>query len=92
MHGRVNGPASGSSAAVLEGIHASYSMSAHGTLGSAPGKLLTDDFTDAFGIAGTPEHCVRRLRELADLGVEKFVLFPVGRRSTRTRSHRRGGS
>jgi 5,10-methylenetetrahydromethanopterin reductase len=80
MHGRVNGPTDASAAAVLEGIHASYSMSAHGTLGSAPGRLLTDEFTDAFGISGTPEHCVQRLRELADLGVEKFVLFPVGRK------------
>jgi 5,10-methylenetetrahydromethanopterin reductase len=80
MHGRVTGPTDAAATAVLEGIHASYSMSAHGTLGSAPGQLLTDDFTDSFGIAGTPEHCVRRLRELVDLGVEKFVLFPVGRK------------
>ncbi|HEY1970263.1 MAG TPA: LLM class flavin-dependent oxidoreductase [Pseudonocardia sp.] len=80
MHGRVNGPTDPAAAAVLEGIHASYSMGSHGTLGSGLGQLLTDEFTDAFGIAGTPEHCVRRLRELADLGVDKFVLFPVGRK------------
>ena len=80
MQGTVNGPTDGASAEILEGIRASYSMAAHGTLGSKPGELLTQEFTDAYSVAGTPEHCVDRLRTLADLGVDKFVLFPIGRK------------
>ena len=80
MQGQVNGPADEKSREIMEGIRAGYSMAAHGTLGSGPGALLTEQFTDTYGIAGTAEHCVSRLQELVDLGVEKFVLFPVGRK------------
>jgi 5,10-methylenetetrahydromethanopterin reductase len=35
---------------------------------------LTESFIDRFGIVGPPEHCVSRLRQLADLGVDRFIV------------------
>ena len=37
-------------------------------------KRTPDDFIDRFAIIGPPEVCVERLRALADLGVERFVI------------------
>ena len=42
--------------------------------GSPQAAKLTEDFIDRFGIVGPPEHCVGRLRELVDLGVDRFVV------------------
>jgi 5,10-methylenetetrahydromethanopterin reductase len=38
---------------------------------------LEADFIDRFAIVGDPEECVRRLRELAALGLERFVVTGV---------------
>jgi len=37
--------------------------------------VLDDEFVSRFGIIGDPETCVGRLRELADLGLERFVVI-----------------
>jgi 5,10-methylenetetrahydromethanopterin reductase len=41
-------------------------------------RALSDDFIDRFAIVGTPEACAVRLRQLADLGVERFVITGTG--------------
>ena len=41
---------------------------------------MTSDFIDRFAIVGSPDHCVARFRELAGLGLSKFVLSGVGAR------------
>ena len=35
---------------------------------------LQPDFVDRFAVVGPPENCIARLQELAELGVERFVL------------------
>jgi 5,10-methylenetetrahydromethanopterin reductase len=35
---------------------------------------LTAEFVDRFAIVGPPEACVDRVRELVDLGIERFVI------------------
>ena len=40
--------------------------------------LVSDDAVDAFAIAGSPEHCLRRLRDFVDAGLDEPVLSLVG--------------
>lgn len=41
-------------------------------------QVLNDDFIDRFAIVGPPDTGVARLRELADLGMERFVIAGAG--------------
>jgi 5,10-methylenetetrahydromethanopterin reductase len=49
-------------------------MRAHTRADSPQAGLLDDDFVDRFAIAGPPEHCIERLRELEALGMERIVI------------------
>jgi 5,10-methylenetetrahydromethanopterin reductase len=40
--------------------------------------LVPDEAVEAFGIAGSPEHCLRRLRDFIDAGIDEPVLSLVG--------------
>ena len=40
--------------------------------------LVPDEEVEAFGIAGSPDHCMRRLRDFIDAGLEEPVLSLVG--------------
>jgi alkanesulfonate monooxygenase SsuD/methylene tetrahydromethanopterin reductase-like flavin-dependent oxidoreductase (luciferase family) len=40
--------------------------------------LVPDEAVEAFGIAGSPEHCLRRLRDFVDAGLDEPVLSLVG--------------
>jgi 5,10-methylenetetrahydromethanopterin reductase len=40
--------------------------------------LVPDEAVEAFGIAGDPEHCLRRLRDFVDAGIDEPVLSLVG--------------
>ena len=44
---------------------------------------LDADFIDRFAVVGPPERCADRLRDLARLGVDRFVLTGPGFRSDR---------
>ncbi|MGE3619430.1 MAG: LLM class flavin-dependent oxidoreductase [Acidimicrobiia bacterium] len=76
LHGTVAGPMGDSARAVLHRVHDGYDMTDHATPGSAQSRLLSDDVVDAFAIAGPPGHCVERLQELAELGVDRFHVLP----------------
>jgi len=41
-------------------------------------KLVSDDAVEAFGIAGTPEHCTKRLHDFVDAGIDQPVLGILG--------------
>jgi 5,10-methylenetetrahydromethanopterin reductase len=71
--------------AVIEAVTADYGLSGHTTQHPSESvrlghqepehlKHLDDRFIDRFGVVGTPEHCVARLRELADLGLDRVLL------------------
>ena len=40
--------------------------------------LVPDEAVEAFAIAGTPEHCTRRLRDFIDAGINEPVLGLLG--------------
>jgi 5,10-methylenetetrahydromethanopterin reductase len=44
----------------------------------AAAALVPDEAVEAFGIAGSPEHCLRRLRDFIDAGIDEPVLSLVG--------------
>ena len=40
--------------------------------------LVPDEAVEAFGIAGTPQHCTKRLRDFIDAGINEPVLGLLG--------------
>lgn len=44
----------------------------------AAAALVPDEAVEAFGIAGSPEYCLRRLRDFIDAGLDEPVLSLVG--------------
>ena len=65
--------------AAVEPLRTGYVEHDHGLGSAAHSKLLPDEFLDRFAVIGPPERVVERLRELADLGVRRFVLVPASR-------------
>ncbi|MFW3169741.1 LLM class flavin-dependent oxidoreductase [Geodermatophilus sp. CPCC 206100] len=63
---------------VVARVRAAYDEAAHG-LTSADHAALPDAFLDRFAVVGPPEHCVARLRELIDLGLDRIVVVPGSR-------------
>jgi 5,10-methylenetetrahydromethanopterin reductase len=74
MHGKASGPVSDSDRAVLHDLRNAYDMKAHTRGDSRQAATLTPAFIDRFAIAGTPEHCIGRLRGLAKLGLDKVAM------------------
>jgi 5,10-methylenetetrahydromethanopterin reductase len=74
MHGAASGPVSDRDRAVLADLRGAYDMRAHTRGDSRQAGVLTEAFIDRFAIAGTPEHCIARLKGLAALGLDKVAL------------------
>jgi len=74
MDGTVRSPIDATSEAVLHDVHDHYDMNQHTRAGSPQAARLTQEFVDRFGIVGPAEHCVDRLRQLADLGIDRFIV------------------
>jgi len=74
MHGSVSGPADEAQQQVFEDLHDRYDMHAHGQRGGSQTTALTNEFMDRFAIIGPVDHCVERLGELIELGVDKFAV------------------
>lgn len=74
MHGAVAGPLADSERAVLAQLHDRYDMHQHTRADSTQATVLTDEFVDAFAIAGPPGHCIDRLRELQALGLDRIAV------------------
>jgi 5,10-methylenetetrahydromethanopterin reductase len=74
MDGRVRTPIDDASKDVLHAVHDAYDMHQHTRAGSPQAAHLTDAFVDRFGILGPPDHCVQRLRDLAALGIDRFIV------------------
>lgn len=41
--------------------------------GESGADLITDEMVDAFAVAGSPDHCVERIRELGEVGVDEVI-------------------
>jgi 5,10-methylenetetrahydromethanopterin reductase len=80
IQGDAAGPQSGSDHENFAAIRMGYDMTRHGGLShdKIKGTTLSWDFVQRFAIVGPPDHCVRRLLELAGLGIERFVVVGPG--------------
>lgn len=65
--------------AVVARLGAEYAEARHGLRAAAHATALPDGFLDRFTVAGTPAHCVRRLRELSELGLDRIIVVPGSR-------------
>ncbi len=74
MHGRVVGPASEHDRAVFEQVHDAYDMRRHARTGSPQAALIDQEFAARFAIFGPSDECVRRLRELVALGLDRLLV------------------
>lgn len=74
MHGTVVGPVTADSAPVFRAVHDAYDMNRHSRVGSAQASVIPTDFAANFAVLGAPKECVRRLRELVDLGLDRLVI------------------
>lgn len=54
---------------------AGYDYLHHAEVGSSNAQFVSDEVTDRFCIVGTVEDHLRKLRELADLGVDQFNIY-----------------
>ena len=79
MHGRTAGPHDDGARAVLAELHERYDMNHHTQAGSAQAETLTPGFVDRYAAVGTSDEVVARLRSLAALGIDRYVLLGVGR-------------
>lgn len=75
MHGQVRGDISESQESVLNQLHDAYDMNEHTRSDSKQAIILTDEFIDQYSIVGPPEHCLNRLRELNDMGIDKITVI-----------------
>ena len=74
MHGNVSGPADAAQQRIFEALHHRYDMKAHTRADSGQAGVMSDEFIDAFAIAGPPDYCIERLRALAAMGIDKVVI------------------
>jgi 5,10-methylenetetrahydromethanopterin reductase len=70
-------------ASEYERLGRDYVMDDHARAESAHASALSDEFLDAFSVAGPVDHCVARLSELMDLGLDHVVMVPGSRDADR---------
>ncbi len=75
MHGKVQGPAGEGERDVLARVHDAYDMRHHTMSGAPQTRQLTRDFAERFAVLGPSEECIRRLREIAGLGLSKLTII-----------------
>jgi alkanesulfonate monooxygenase SsuD/methylene tetrahydromethanopterin reductase-like flavin-dependent oxidoreductase (luciferase family) len=46
--------------------------------------FISDEAVDAYGVAGTPEECRKRIRDYIDAGIEEPILLAQGEGAERT--------
>jgi 5,10-methylenetetrahydromethanopterin reductase len=89
---RFNGQAFGAGGApddadreVEHAVAAAYDDTRHG-LSGAPQSALPDEFIDRFAVVGPPPQCIRRLAEMAELGLDHVVVIGPSRDVDRRRA------
>jgi 5,10-methylenetetrahydromethanopterin reductase len=71
MHGRVHGTVSEADEKVMLEVPKAYDMYKHARSGPQA-EVINRDFAERFAIIGPAGHCVDRLLELAELGIDRF--------------------
>ena len=70
MHGKTNGPVTQQDQEVLTAVHKSYDVRDHSSSVVPPAE-----FVDRFAIVGPPEECIRRIRQVVDMGFDRLVVY-----------------
>ncbi|MDA8043970.1 MAG: LLM class flavin-dependent oxidoreductase [Actinomycetota bacterium] len=79
MHGKPVGPVDFTTAQTLGKIAEVYRMNDHGRHDAPHATVLPSEHIDRFGIVGTPNSCIQRLRDLEGLGIDRaIILTPFG--------------
>ena len=74
MPGSTGAGLAGRDKEIVAAVGRAYDSNLH-LVNSAPHTAALDaDFVDRFAVVGDPDTCVARLRELVDLGLERFIL------------------
>lgn len=68
MHGKVVGPVSAEIEEELHRVHRGYDMNRHGRPGRQH-ELVSENLINTFAIAGEPDYCIGRMKEIAELGI-----------------------
>lgn len=58
----------------LKDFKDNYDYAEHGSNAAGHAKWLTDDIIDAVSVSGTPEEAIPRIQEIADMGINGFVV------------------
>lgn len=74
MNKKVIGPATTGQAETMLKLAEVYDMNKHGDA-AAQTQVLSDEFVDQFGIVGSVDTCVDRIKEFVDLGLERMTLW-----------------
>ena len=74
MHGNVVGPVTEAQREVLLKIRQSFDMKHHARAGASHLRALTPAFIDQYAVVGPPASCIKRLRELAALGLTRLTI------------------
>lgn len=67
-------------AKIIADIRKAYDYYSHLSPGSPQSKVVTDELVDLCTIAGTPDECLRKVRELRQCGVDQVALVIHGKR------------
>lgn len=87
MHKKVSGPMTDQNRANLERVAESYDMRRHGGSDSTQAKTLDPDFIDNFGLIGDPQKCLERVSEIAELGIDRFIMWTGGNQGKAAESY-----
>ena len=70
MHGKTNGPVTQQDQEVLTAVHRNYDVRDHSS-----SAVLPAEFVDRYAIVGPPDECIRRIRQVVDMGFDRLVVY-----------------
>ena len=78
MHGKVTAPMRSDDRAEVQRLVSAYDLGHHGDISADHRTAVSDEYIRRFGIAGPVEHCISRLREIQQVGVDRVVILELG--------------
>jgi 5,10-methylenetetrahydromethanopterin reductase len=78
MHGTVTSPMRGDDSAEVRRLVSAYDLGWHGDASAEHRAEVSDEYIQRFGIAGPVEHCISRLRQIEEIGVDRVVVLDLG--------------
>ncbi|MGC4934788.1 LLM class flavin-dependent oxidoreductase [Gordonia sp. DT30] len=73
MHGRAVSVSNSADAAEIERIRGAYNMNSHGSAQSEQAQEIPIEFAQRNAVIGSPDACLKRLWELREAGITRFM-------------------